>query len=146
MKKLFIACLLLIPMVASAASDVIKKESEHSVQETMDSLEMLVAEKGMTIFARLDHHKNAAEAGMTIGDSQLLIFGDPKAGTRIMLHDMAVGLDLPLRVLVYSDPLGQTWISYHNPQGLRDHYSVEECVILEKIEAGLDNMTSAVAK
>ena len=146
MKKLIAGLLLFIPVMVNAATDVIKKESELSVGETMDNLEMLVAEKGMTVFARIDHHKNAAEAGMTIGQSQLLIFGAPKAGTRIMMHDMAAGLDLPMRVLVYADPLGQTWIAYHNPNGLKDDHAVEECVILDKIEASLDSLTSAATK
>jgi uncharacterized protein (DUF302 family) len=133
--------LLLIPALAWADSDLVKKKSVHTVQETMDRLEEVVSGKGLTVLARIDHRANAESVGKKLPDSQVLIFGNPKAGTRVMLHDLAAGLDLPMRVLVYSDFDGNTWLVYHNPQGLKALFAVEECKVLEQLEKGLNAMT-----
>ncbi len=138
--------LLFIPALAPAETDLIRKPSIHGVTETMDRLETLVTEKGMTVFARIDHRANAESVGKNLQDSQVLIFGDPKGGTRIMTHDLAVGLDLPLRVLVHADFDGNTWVIYHNPQGLKNNCGVEECKVLDKIEKALDMITDAITK
>jgi len=147
MRIINLLCMLLIlPALAFAESDLVKKPSAHSVKETMDRLEAVVKEKGMDVFSRIDHRANAESVGKTMPDSQLLIFGKPEAGTRIMMHDLAVGLDLPLRVLAYSDFDGKTWVVYHNPQGLRAMFGVEECKILGNMETALDNMTNQATK
>ena len=142
----FLFLLLLLPLLARADSGVVKKQSAHGVQETMDRLETLVKEKGMTVFARIDHRANAESVGQSMPDSQVLIFGNPKAGTRIMLHDLAAALDLPLRVLAYSDSDGNTWVLYHNPQGLKNSFGVEDSKVIGKVEGALDKMTDQVVK
>jgi len=146
MKKYLLVIALMLPMIANAESDIITKESAHDVQQTMDKLESKLKENDVQIFARIDHKLNAAEVGMTLGDSQLLIFGKPRAGTRIMLNDTAAGLDLPMKILVYTAPDGKTWVTYRNPQWLKRDYSLDECVVLGKLEATLDKLTSAVVK
>lgn len=138
--------LVLLPLAAQAESDLVKKQSPHGVTETIDRLEALVQEKGMTVFARIDHRAGAESVGKSMPDSQVLIFGNPKAGTRVMLHDLAAGLDLPLRVLAHQDFDGNTWVVYHNPQGLMASFGVEECKILGKMETALDNFTNAITK
>jgi uncharacterized protein (DUF302 family) len=137
---------LLIPALAFAQNDLIKKQSPHSVQQTMDKLESLVKEKGLTVFARIDHKANAASVGKAMPDSQVLIFGNPKAGTRIMLNDLAAAVDLPLRVLVYADFDNNTWVLYHNPQGLKNQFSLDECKVLGNVEKALDNLSNAIIK
>jgi len=137
---------LLTPILALADTGVVKKPSAHAVEKTMERLEALVRERGMSVFARIDHRANAESAGKSMPDSRVLIFGNPKAGTRIMLHDLASGLDLPLRVLVYRDYDGQTWIAYHNPQQLKERFSVEDCKALDKIEQALDELTRKAAE
>ena len=134
--------LLLLPALAWAESDLVRKKSENNVQETMDRLEEAVTGKGLTVFARIDHRANAESVGKKMPDSQVLLFGNPKAGTRVMLHDLAAGLDLPMRVLAYSDFDGNTWVVYHNPQGLKATFAVEECKVLDKLEKGLDALTN----
>lgn len=136
--------LLALPLLAYAESDLVKKQSAHGVQETMDRLEAVVKEKGMTVFARIDHKANAESVGKSMPDSQVLIFGAPEAGTRIMLNDLAAGLDLPLRVLTYTDMDGNTWVLYHNPQGLKNSFGVEECKVIDNVEGALEKMTDQV--
>ena len=138
--------LLTLPLLAMGDSDLVKKKSTHGVKETVDRLEALVKEKGMTVFARIDHRANAESVGKTMPDSQLLIFGAPKAGTQIMQCDTAAGVDLPLRVLAYGDSDGNTWVVYHNPQGLKGSFAVEECKVIDKVEGVLNKLTDQVTR
>jgi len=137
---------LLIPVMASAG-DVIKKPSSHSVKETMDKFEALIKSKGMGVFARIDHKKNAADIDLKMNDAEVLIFGNPKGGTVLMQKDIAVSLDLPLRVAIYEDSDGKVWLSYHNPQDLKDSFDVSAgSKVLDKVEGALDKLTTAVTK
>ncbi len=140
----FLFLLLLLPLLAWAESDLVKKQSAHGVKETLDRLEALVKEKGMSVFTRIDHRANAESVGQSMPDSQVLIFGNPKAGTLIMLDDLAAALDLPLRVLAYSDSDGNTWVLYHNPQGLKNSFAVEDSKVIGKVEGALDKMTDQI--
>lgn len=145
-KKVFVALSLSALTCLASAADLVKKPSEHGVQETMDRLEAMVGDKGLAVFNRIDHQANARKAGMEMAASQLLIFGNPKMGTAIMQQDPGAGLDLPLRVLVFEDGQGQTWISYHNPQGLKSSYQLEGNPALDKAENALGNITDAASK
>ena len=137
---------LAMPGMALAGDDLVRKPSAHSVQETTDRLEALVKEKGMTVFARIDHKANAESVGKEMPDSQLLIFGAPEAGTRIMLDDPAAGVDLPMRVLTYADSGGKVWVVYHNPQGMKDDFALDEDEVLGKIEGALAGMTDQITR
>lgn len=144
--KVILFAAIAMPVMASAG-DVIKKASAHNVQDTMDSFEKIIKSKGMDVFARINHQENASGVSMKMNEAQVLIFGNPKGGTVIMQQDPAVSLDLPMRVAVYKDNDGKVWISYHNPQGLKDNYSVSGAAkVLDKVEGGLDKLTSAAAK
>lgn len=144
--KIILLAAISIPAVATA-DDIIKKASAHSVQKTMDSFVALIKSKGMGVFARVDHKENAAGVNMKMNDSQVLIFGNPKGGTVLMKKDPAVSLDLPLRVAVYKDDNGKVWLSYHNPQSLKDSYDVSAAAkVLNKVEGGLDKLTTAATK
>jgi uncharacterized protein (DUF302 family) len=129
-----------------AQAELLTKESAHSVQETMDKFESIVKEKGMTVFARVDHAKNAESVDMEMPDSQLLIFGNPKGGTVLMQQDMRVGVELPLKVLVYSNADGKTVIVWENPLSLKESYKLENTAVLEKVAGGLDKLTGAASK
>ncbi|HIP94428.1 MAG TPA: DUF302 domain-containing protein [Leucothrix sp.] len=144
-KALLVVCLS-IPTIASA-TDIVKKASVHSVKETMDKFEALIKSKGMGVFARIDHKKNAAGIDMKMNDAEVLIFGNPKGGTVLMKNDISVSLDLPLRVAVYKDNDGKVWISYHNPQAVKESYKITTGTkVLDKVEGALDKLTSAVSK
>ena len=146
MKRIITSLLLALSMTGVAQAELLTKESAHSVQETMDRFEAIVREKGMTVFARIDHQANAAGAGMEMAPAQVLVFGNPKGGTRIMQDDIRAGLDLPLRVLVYADADGKTRILYHDPRALRDVYEIDENPVPDKVAGALDKITEAAAQ
>ncbi len=130
----------------TTAGTLVTKPSQHSVKETMDRLETIVKGKGMTVFARIDHRANAEKIGEKMPSAEVLIFGNPKMGTRIMLRDVRAGLDLPVRILIYRDFDGKTWIAYHNPQDLKASYNEEGCIAIDQMEKALQALTDAAAK
>jgi uncharacterized protein (DUF302 family) len=90
--------------------------SQHGVVETVDRLERLARERGLIVFARIDFSGDAAKAGLTMRPEQMLIFGNPKAGTPLMQAAPTSGLDLPIKALVWEDGAGKTWLAYNDPQ------------------------------
>jgi uncharacterized protein (DUF302 family) len=132
----------LFATVALAESDVIRKQGLDDVNTTMDRLEAILEEKGMTIFARIDHQANGKGVDIDLREAQLLIFGNPKIGSMVMKHDINAGLELPLKVLVVKGDDGNTWLSYRNPQALKKDYDVSECTHIEKMEKALDALTN----
>jgi len=146
MMRSMTALILALSIHGSVQAELLTKESAHSVQETMDRFESIIKEKGMTVFARVDHAKNAGSVGMEMPDSQLLIFGNPKGGTLLMQQDMRVGVELPLKLLVYSNGDGRTVMAWESPLALKDHYELENTAVLEKVAGGLDKMTTAASE
>ena len=142
--KVLMIVALSVPTIASA--DIIKKASAHGVKETMDKFETLVKSKGLGVFARVDHTKNAMGVDMKMNEAEVLIFGNPKAGTVLMKKDPATALDLPLKVAVYKDDTGKVWLSYRNPQDLAADYNLAGVPVLGNVETALDNLTTAVTK
>jgi len=94
---------------------ITRMRSAHSVAQTVQRLESLLKERGVMIFARIDFSGDAARAGLSLRPEQLLIFGNPKAGTPLMQSVPAAGLDLPLKALVWEDAEGHTQIAYNDP-------------------------------
>jgi uncharacterized protein (DUF302 family) len=90
--------------------------SHHSVAETVDHLESLLKERGVIVFARIDFSADAARAGLAMRPEQLLIFGNPKGGTPLLIASPSAGLDLPLKAAVWEDAAGKTWLAYNDPQ------------------------------
>jgi uncharacterized protein (DUF302 family) len=97
-------------------SGVRRISSQHSVAATVERLESLLKERGVTIFTRIDFSGDAARAGLTMRPEQMLIFGNPKAGTPLMQSVPAAGIDLPLKALIWEDAEGRTQIAYNDPQ------------------------------
>src|SRR2546427_10788485 len=90
-------------------------QSKFNSKETMDRLEAETRARGMTVFARIDHAAGATEVGLTLRPTELIIFGDARGGTPLMQSVQIVGIDLPLKALVWEDASGKTWISYNEP-------------------------------
>ena len=86
--------------------------------ETMDRLAAAVTGRGMAVLARIDHAAAAAKVGMALRPTEVLIFGNPRAGTPLMQASQTLGIDLPLRALVWQDEAGATWLGYNDPQWL----------------------------
>jgi uncharacterized protein (DUF302 family) len=101
-----------------AAQGLITIPSSHGPKDTMNRLEAEVKAKGMTVFARIDHAAGATAAGLSLPPTELLIFGNAKAGTPLMQSVQSIGIDLPLKALVWQDASGDTWLSYHDPAWL----------------------------
>jgi uncharacterized protein (DUF302 family) len=95
---------------------IVQISSRHSVSRTLERLESLLKERGVMVFARIDFSGDAARAGLTMRAEQMLIFGNPKAGTPLMQSVPAAGLDLPLKALIWEDSAGSTQVAYNDPQ------------------------------
>jgi uncharacterized protein (DUF302 family) len=95
-----------------------------SVPATLGRLETLLQERGIPIVSRIDHGGDAAKAGLAMPPTQLLIFGNPKAGTPLMLASPSVAIDLPLKALAWEDAAGQVWLSYNDPAYLMERHSL----------------------
>jgi uncharacterized protein (DUF302 family) len=98
--------------------------SEFGQRETIERLEAEIGAKGMKIFARIDHAAGAAEAGLELRPTELILFGNARAGTPLMQSAQTVGIDLPLKGLVWEDAAGKTWLSYNEPSWIAQRHDV----------------------
>ena len=105
---------------------IIDVPSNDSVDQTVDALTKILAAKGVTLFALIDHSGEAAKVGMTMPPTKLLIFGSPKAGTPIMLAAPSSAIDLPLKILVREDTGGKVWVSYNSPTYLQQRHHLPQ--------------------
>lgn len=110
-------------------------ESSHGPKDTMERLKAAVTARGMTIFAEIDHAGAAKDVGMTLAPTEVLIFGSPKAGTPLMQASQTMGIDLPLKALVWQDSAGKTWLGYNDPKWLARRHGV----------TGNDHLLDAIA-
>ncbi|MGH8181542.1 MAG: DUF302 domain-containing protein, partial [Steroidobacteraceae bacterium] len=108
---------------------VVRLPSRHSVAATIDRLEASLRQRGVLVFARIDFSGDAARAGLRMQPQQMLIFGNPKAGTPLMLQVPAVGLDLPLKVLAWQDAGGKVWAAYNDPGYIVQRYGLEAALV-----------------
>jgi uncharacterized protein (DUF302 family) len=109
-------------MAPTAENGIINVASSRSVDDTVANLLDMLNEKGVTIFALVDHSGEAEKIGMKMRPTKLLIFGNPKAGTPLMLAAPTSAIDLPLKLLVWEDAAGKVWISYNSPDYLRQRH------------------------
>ncbi|HTA79343.1 MAG TPA: DUF302 domain-containing protein [Terracidiphilus sp.] len=116
-------------MSASANNGVIDIPSHHSVDETVEKLKGILNAKGVTLFALVDHSGEAEKAGMKMPPTKLLIFGNPKAGTPVMLASPSSAIDLPLKILVWADAGDKVWVSYNSAAYLKERHNVPEELI-----------------
>jgi uncharacterized protein (DUF302 family) len=103
---------------------IVHLSSAHSVPETMARLKGLVTARGMTILAHIDHSGDAAKVGLKMQPAELLIFGNPKAGTPLMVAAPTLALDLPLKALVWAEHEGRVWLSFNSPEYLQQRHNV----------------------
>ncbi len=111
-------------MAPSKGRGVVEIPSNHSVDQIVKKLKEILEAKGVTLFALVDHSGEAEKVGMTMHPTKLLIFGNPKAGTPIMLAAPSSAIDLPLKILVWEDSHGKVWISYNNPEYLQERHDI----------------------
>src|SRR5438309_11869320 len=116
-------------MTPDRGSGIITLPSQHSVDQTVERLQTLLLAKGVTLFALVDHSGEAAKVGMKLPPTQLVMFGNPKAGTPLMLAAPSVAIDLPLKLLVWEDAQGKVWLSYNSPAYLQQRHGVPEALL-----------------
>jgi uncharacterized protein (DUF302 family) len=123
-------------------------KSGNGPEETMNRLEAEVRGRGMTVFAHIDHAAGAAAAGLSLPPTEMLIFGNAKAGTPLMEAAQTIGIDLPLKVLVWRDENGATWLSYNDPVWLAERHGImpESADTLGQMSAALANLAAIATK
>ncbi len=121
--------------------------SRFGPKETMDRLQAEIRAKGMTVFARIDHAAGAAEVGLTLRPTELIIFGNARGGTPLMESVQTVGIDLPLKALVWEDAGGKIWLSYNEPGWIVQRHSVGNAEqVVSKMVAALSEMSRKAAE
>ena len=111
-------------MTLSKSKGIIDTPSNHSVDQTVEQLKGILAAKGVTLFALIDHSGEAQKVGMKMPPTKLLIFGSPKAGTPLMLAAPSIAIDLPLKILVWQDAQARVWVSYNDPGYLQERHNL----------------------
>ncbi len=114
--------------------------SAFGPEETASRLEQLLEAKGNAVLARIDHAAAAAKAGLALGPTLLLIFGNPRVGTALMQACQTAGIDLPMKALIWQDGAGRTWLSYNEPGWIAERHGVDA-----EVRSTLEGMTKALA-
>ena len=109
-------------MTLSKGNGIIDTPSNHSIEQTVEKLKGILQATGVALFALVDHSGEAQKVGMKMPPTKLLIFGNPKAGTPLMLAAPSVAIDLPLKILVWEDVQGKVWVSYNSPGYLQERH------------------------
>ena len=123
---------------------IVDVPSPYSVPETLQHLTAILQQKGLAVFALVDHSGEAEKVGLKMRPTQLLIFGSPKAGTPLMLAAASLAIDLPLKALAWEDGNGKVWLSYNSPEYLRDRHAIPEELV--KNIAGIAALVQAAVK
>jgi uncharacterized protein (DUF302 family) len=137
-----------LPTLAFAQADenngLVVKQSPYSVSVTLDRLEAILKEKGITIFARVNHTAGARANFIPLRPTELLIFGHPKLGSHVFTAEQAAGIDLPMKVVAWEDEKGKVWLAYNDPMYIvKRHMIKKRDDVAEKMRAALDAMTDA---
>ncbi len=126
--KTVIAAFLMVTMLTplAYAQGLIGVKSSHDVATTADRLESALSAKGITVFARIDHAAGARQIGQTLEPTLLIIFGSPTMGTPLIERSRTIGIDLPLKALIWQDRAGQVWLTYNDPAYLASRHGITE--------------------
>jgi uncharacterized protein (DUF302 family) len=136
--------LALFSLSATADDSLVKYESIYSVKETADRFENIAKSKGLTVFNRIDHQQNAANVGLELRPTEVIIFGNPKVGTPLMQCSQDVAIDLPQKVMITEDSNNKVWLSYNNPNYLVQRHSIEGCdEVIKKVSGVLGALSTA---
>lgn len=145
MKKTYfvLTVIFLVSLQIKAQDAITKIEVKTNVEQTVKKLTSILDSKDLKVFSVIDHQKGAESASLELLPSTLIIFGNPKMGTKLMNCDQAVGIDLPMKYLVYEDKNGKTWIEYWKPSLLAKKYNLDACEpVLTKMDGALAKFAS----
>ena len=128
-------------------SGLIHVKSSHDMSISSERLVNILTEKGMTIFAQIDHAAGAAKIGESLNPTELVLFGNPQTGTPLMQTNQSAGIDLPQKILIWQDSSDQVWLTYNEPSYLANRHNVNDCGdLIEKISKGLSGIISATVR
>ncbi|MBR9987547.1 MAG: DUF302 domain-containing protein [Desulfosarcina sp.] len=146
MKKTILILLLTVFLAGPVAAQggLVSLRSSHDVATTANRLESALKEKGVTVFARIDHAAGAQRVGQALKPTLLMVFGTPAMGTPLIQRSRSMGIDLPLKALIWEDHAGQVWFTYNAPDYLaRRHGITEMGEAIQKMEQALSNFAQA---
>lgn len=124
---------------------MISKKSPLSVAETAGKLEKILTEKGIPVFAVFDHEKNAKEAGLSLRPDRVIVFGSPKVGTKLMQDYPEISIELPLKIAVWENKLGETWVTFPSMIRIAQRYRIEAGnPVIQGMQTLLENLTEQV--
>ena len=139
-----ITAIFFLASMAYADNGIISVKSSHEVKATADRLENTLKQKGMTVFARIDHAAGAQKVGQKLRPTELIVFGNPKVGTPLMQCRQSTAIDLPQKALIWEDQEGTVWLSYNDPNYLVERHGITGCAeVVKKIEKALSNFAKA---
>ena len=124
------------------AEGLVRVLSALGPRQTMDRLEAAIKDKGLAVFARIDHAEGAKTAGLSLRPTELIIFGNAKGGTPLMQAGQEVGIDLPLKALVYQDADGKVWLAYNDPHWLADRHHLPDLPNIAMLTRLLETLTA----
>jgi uncharacterized protein (DUF302 family) len=130
-------------LLVHGADGLVALKSPHSAADTMSRLEAAVKQRGLNVFARIDHAAGAAKVGKSLRATELLIFGNPQGGTPLMECAQTAGIDLPLKALVWQDERSQVWLGYNDPTFLAQRHGVASCPVVENLRKALSGLAEA---
>jgi len=131
----------------SADGELVTLPSAHRVDETVERFKSLLDQKKIQVFAHIDHAAGAKKVGLPLRPMQVLIFGNPQAGTPLLQSQPTIGLDLPLRVLVWEDEAGKVWLTYRRPELLaKQHHVTDRDDAVKALDAGLAALARAATE
>lgn len=140
------ALLLATSSFASTTDSTISIESQYSAKETADRFVSIIKSKGLTLFARIDHQENAAGVDLKLRATEVIIFGNPKIGTLLIQCSQEAAIDLPQKVLIRKGADNKTWISYNNPEYIKNRHNIEGCdQVIKKISKVLRSLSNAAS-
>lgn len=126
-----------------AADGLVTVKSPHPAKDTMNRFEETAKQRGLNVFARIDHAAGAAKVGKTLRATEVLIFGNPQGGTPFMECAQSVGIDLPLKALVWEDAQGQVWLGYNDPAYLARRHGTADCPAVAGLTKALAGLAEA---
>ena len=138
-----IIILLATSAFAHAADGLVAVKSPQTAAVTMTRFENAAKQRGLTIFARIDHAAGAAKIGKTLRPTEVLIFGNPQGGTPLMECAQTAGIDLPLKALVWQDAAAQVWMGYNDPAYLAQRHGAPQCAVVENLREALSGLAEA---
>jgi uncharacterized protein (DUF302 family) len=148
MKKIILTTLMIffIAVPAAASDGLVNVPSTFNVEKTADRMESVLLEKGMTIFNRIKQSEGAANVGIELRKTELIIFGNPKVGSPLMKCQQSVALDLPQKALIWEDDNAKVWISYNDPRYLEKRHNIIGCEeVISKIEKALAGIAKSAS-